>query len=222
MKHLRLFGSFLFALVMIASAVFPAEVQAMVPPSLHDFVIAPEGVVGAAAVFTGISRRARGVANLGGITKMVLFADTDLTTDWPLQKDITLGVLSTPPPVAAGTVGAVLTFDTNTGRAKSARKGELGYQTVDVDGEGKFAGYDAAQIAAIDKTINNGGIAIVYYKNGDRAVYGTQLEPLTFEDTTDSGAKGDDKNQIDFKFKGSGYAFHPPLLASTVVVPLPV
>ncbi|CCH00296.1 hypothetical protein FAES_2287 [Fibrella aestuarina BUZ 2] len=223
MKNLRLIGSFLFALVMVASAVFPADVQAMVPVSLHDFMFSADPIVcgAAGAVFTGISRKVRGVANIGGITKMVLFADTDLTTDWPLQKDITAGVLSTPPPVAAGVVGAVLTFDTNTGRAKSARKGDLGYQTVDVDGEGKFAGYEAAQIDALDKTLNSGGVAIIYYKNGDRSVYGTKLEPLTFEDASDTGAKGDDKLQLDFKFKGSGYAFHPPLLGPTVVVPLP-
>ncbi|GAB3767737.1 hypothetical protein GCM10028818_01070 [Spirosoma horti] len=222
MKSLRIIGSFLFALVLVASVVAPAEVQALVPPSAHDFFFGPQGMTLASAVtLTGFSRRARGVDNLGGIVKMILFADEDFTTDWPLKKDIVAGVLSVAPTLGVGVTGAVLKFDNNTARVKSSRKGDLGYQNVDVDGEAKFAGYEAAQMAALEKTLNNGGVAICIYKDGTRTVYGTSYEPLMFEDSTDSGAKADDKLQIDFKFKGSGYAFHPPVLASTVAIPLP-
>lgn len=221
MKRLQILGSLLLTLVMVACVLAPAEVQALVPTSLHDFMFSPDGITCAAATFTGISRKARGTANLGGIKQMILFAEGDFTADWPLQKDLVAGVLSIAPPLAVGAVGAVLTFDLNTARIKSARKGEIGYQNVDVDGEGKFAGYEAAQLAAIEKTFNQGGVCIAVYKDGTRVVVGTQSEPLMFEDSTDSGAKGDDKLQIDFKLKGSGYAFHPPILASTVIIPLP-
>lgn len=222
MKRLQLFGSFLFALVIVASAVFPAEVQALVPHDLHDVLFSTDQlVVGAAgATFVGINRKARGLANLGGIKQLILFAEDDFTADWPQAKDITEGVLSTVPPLKAGVMGAILKFDNSTCRIKSARKGEIGYQTVDVDGEGKFAGYEAGQIAAIEKTFNQGGVAIAVYKDGTRVVVGTQSEPLGFEDSTDSGAKADDKLQIDFKMKGMGYAFHPPVLAASVVIPL--
>ncbi len=223
MKRLRIISSILFALFIVASVLAPAEVQAMVPPSVHDLFFGPDGVTLAAGTvtFAGISRKARGGDNLGGLKKIVLFAEDDFTDDWPKKSDITDGVLSIAPPLKVGVVGAVLKFDLNTARAKSDRKGDLGYQNVGVSGECKFAGYEAAQMAAIDKTFNQGGVAIAYYKNGMRKVLGTSYEPLMFEDSTDSGAKADDKLQIDFKFKGDGYAFHPPVLADTVVIPLP-
>ncbi|MCX6216384.1 hypothetical protein [Spirosoma sp.] len=221
MKSLRIIGSFLFALVLAASVLAPAEVAALVPPSAHDFFFGPEGVTLATVTFTGISRKARGLSNLGGIKQIILFAEGDFTADWPLKEDIVDGILSEAPPLKVGVVGAVLKFDNNTARVKSNRKGELGYQNVGVDGEGKFAGYEAAQLAAIEKTFNQGGVAIATYKDGTRSVVGTSYEPLVFEDTTDSGAKADDKLQIDFKFKGDGYDFHPPILASSVTIPLP-
>ena len=225
MKSFRLLGSILFGLVLAVSVLAPAEVQALVPPNLQDFLFGPDGVTvgmaGATGIFTGINRRARGEANLGGLRKLVLFAEDDFTEDWPTKEDVIDGKLSVAPPLKPGVVGAVLKFDNNTARVKSNRKGDTGYQNIGVDGECKFAGYSADQIAAIEKTFNMGGLGIAYYKDGKRKVIGTSYEPLNFEDSTDSGAKADDKLQIDFKFKGDGYAFHPPVLDETVVIPLP-
>lgn len=219
MKTIRVLGSFLVGLLLAISLFAPAEL----PPSVHDFLVGnTEVTVGMAGVFTAIKRRARGEANLGGFKKLILFAEEDFTSDWPKKEDIVAGVLSIDPPLKVGVVGAVLTFDLNTARGKSARKGDLGYQNISVDGECKFAGYSATQIDALEKTFNQGGVAIGIYKDGSRVVMGTSYEPLVFEDSTDSGAKADDKLQIDFKFKGDGYAFHPPTLDADVVIPLPV
>lgn len=223
MKSLRIIGSICFGLVLAFCLFAPAEAQALVPPSVQDFVFGINGVTVAmpGALLAGISRRDRGKVNLGGIKKIILFAEDDFTDDWPKKSDIVAGVLSIAPPLKVGVVGAVLKFDLNTARVKSDRKGDIGYQNVGVSGECKFAGYDATQIDAIDKTFNQGGVAIAIYKDGTRKVVGASYEPLAFEDSTDSGAKADDKLQIDFKFKGDGYTFHPPILADTVVIPLP-
>jgi hypothetical protein len=221
MKSLRFLGSILFGLVMLATAIAPADVQALVPIGVHDFVFGDGGVtIAAGATFATLNRKARGLANLGGIKQIILFAEGDFTADWPKASDVTPTGLAIAPPLTAGTFGTVLTMDLNTGRLKSSRKGDIGYQNVDVDGECKLAGYDASQAAGLDKTLNQGGVAICIYKDGTRVVAGASYEPLTFEDSTDSGAKADDKLQIDLKFKGMGYAFHPPVLASTVVIPI--
>lgn len=221
MKNLRILGSIVFGLALLATALFPAEAQALMPAGVHDFVFGDGSVVlGAGATLGALQRRARGLDNLGGIKQIILFAEDDFTDEWPKKKDIANGILSIAPPLKAGTFGTVLKPDLNTSRAKSSRKGDIGYQNVDVDGEAKFAGYDAAQQAALDSTLNQGGVAILTYKDGLRVVYGASYEPLMFEDSTDSGAKADDKNQIDLKFKGQGYAFHPPTLAATVVIPI--
>lgn len=223
MKSFRVLSTVLFAICVAVSVFAPAEAAALLPAGAHDFLFGPDSVTFAATVsLTGISRLERQKTNLGGITKLILFGESDFTSEWPLKADILAGVLSEEPPLKAGVVGAVLKFDLNTCRVKSNRKGALGYQNIGVDGECKFAGYEATQIAAIEKTFNEGGVAIAIYKDGTRSVIGTSYEPLVFEDTTDSGAKADDMKQIDFKFKGDGYAFHPPVLDAAVVIPLPV
>ena len=221
MKKLRVLSLLGLGLAVVATAVLP-HVQALLPPDLHHLFTADNGVLLAAGpLFAPISRKARGLANLGGLKQVILFAEDDFTADWPQAKDIVDGVLSVAPPLKVGVVGAVLKFDTNSARYKSNRKGEIGYQTVDQDGECKFAGYEAGQLAAIERTFNQGGVAIAVHKDGTRVVLGSQAEPLMFQDSTDSGAKADDKLQIDFKFGGAGYAFHPPILAASVVIPLP-
>ncbi len=221
MKKLRILGSILFGLALVATAFFPAEAHALLPTGVHDFVFGDGSVVlGAGATLGTLKRKDRGLDNLGGIAQIVLFAEGDFTGNWPLKKDIVNGVLSVAPPLVAGTFGTVLKPDLNSTRVKSSRKGEIGYQNVDVDGEAKFAGYDASQAAALDSTLNQGGVAILTFKDGSRIVCGTNYEPLMFEDSTDSGAKADDKLQIDLKFKGNGYAFHPPVLAASVVIPI--
>lgn len=170
-----------------------------------------------------ISRKARQKANLGGIVKLVLFSASDFTADWPKEADILAGEIAGPTiPLAVGKTGAVLTFDLGTCRIKASRKGKIGYQNCDHEGECKFAGYDATQIDAINTTFNEGGVAIATYKDGTRVVVGTSYEPLSFEVSSDSGAKSDDALTIDFKFKlENSVAFMPPLLATAVVVPLP-
>ena len=222
MKSFRFISSCPVGLLLLASVLAPAEVQALVPPSAHDFFFGPEGVtLGMATVsFTNVKRKDRQLANLGGVAKLYLLAASDFTADWPLPADITAGSIAGPTIPCGAKTWAVVTFDIGTCRWKSDRKGELGYQNVGVSGECKLAGYDATQSTALDKTFNEGGVAIAVYKDGSRVVLGTSYEPLVFEDATDSGAKADDKLQIDFKFKGDGYAFHPPVLAPAVTVAL--
>ncbi|RYF52744.1 MAG: hypothetical protein EOO39_41805, partial [Cytophagaceae bacterium] len=75
MKRLQILGSLLLSLVMVACVLAPAEVQAIVPTSLHDFVFSTDSITCAAGVvFTGISRKARGLANLGGLKQVILYA----------------------------------------------------------------------------------------------------------------------------------------------------
>ena len=172
---------------------------------------------------SSFGRKDRQKANLGGIAKLYLYGASDFTADWPTIADVTAGVIAGPTiPIKTGVLACVVTFDIGTCRVKSDRKGNIGYQNVGVSGECKMAGYEAAQVTALDKTFNEGGVAIAIYKDGTRVVYGSSNEPLTFEDTTDSGAKADDQLMIDFKFKGDGYAFHPPFLAPAVTIALPV
>ncbi|MVM36503.1 hypothetical protein GO730_00585 [Spirosoma sp. HMF3257] len=222
MKSLRIIGSIVFGLFLLANLVAPVEVQGLVPPSVHDFVFGPEGVtMGMATVsLSNMSRKERQKANLGGIAKLYLLAASDFTADWPAAADVVAGSIAGPTIPCGAKTWAVVTFDIGTCRVKSDRKGKLGYQNVGVSGECKMAGYDATQITALEKTFNEGGVAIVVYKDGTRVVYGSSNEPLEFEDSTDSGAKADDQLAIDFKFKGDGYAFHPPLLAPAVTVAL--
>jgi hypothetical protein len=170
--------------------------------------------------FKNLAYKARGSANLGGIARMVLFAESDFTagTGWPLLAQVVAGVLSTAPPLVAGVITAELSFDLNTGRAKSAKKGQLGYQNYEHDVECKFAGVDAAQLEAVQKFLNEGGVAVAYYKNGTRRVYGASWNPLVIEDSDDSGAKADDQNAISFKGKADGLPFPAPFLDASVTL----
>ncbi len=170
--------------------------------------------------FKNLSYKARGTANLGGIARMVLYAETDFLpgTGWPLESQIVAGVLSTAPPLAAGIIVAELSFDLHTGRAKSAKKGVLGYQNYEHDVECKFAGVSSGQLEAVQKFLNEGGVGVAYYKDGTRRVYGASWNPLVIEDSDDSGAKADDQNAISFKAKADGLPFPAPFLASSVAL----
>ena len=169
--------------------------------------------------FSNLSYRARGASNLGGLARMVLFAESDFTAGWPKKSDITAGEITTAPPVSVGVVAAELTFDHGTGRGKSAKKGALGYQSYDHSVECKFAGVSKEQMATVDKFLNEGGVAIAYYKDGSRRVFGASWNPLVIEDSDDSGAKGDDQNQISFSAAAMGLNFHAPYLATATVIP---
>lgn len=169
--------------------------------------------------FKNISYRTRGLSNLGGMARMVLIAETDFTAGWPLESQIVTGEISANPPLKAEVVAAELVFDHSTARGKSSKKGALGYQNYEHEVEAKFAGVDPAQLDAVNKWMNEGGVAVAYYKNGKRRVYGASWNPLVIEDSDDSGAKGDDQNAISFKAKGEGYSFHAPFLAEAVVLP---
>lgn len=170
--------------------------------------------------FKNIAYRARGLSNLGGIARMVLFAESDFTAGWPIQADIgLLGECTVLPRVIANTVPAEITFDLNTGRAKSGKKGVIGYQNYEHDVECKFAGVDTTQLEAVQKFLNEGGVVIAYYKNGKRRIYGASWMPLVIEDNDDSGAKADDQNAISFKAKGDGYPFPALFMQDALVMP---
>jgi hypothetical protein len=224
MKTIRVISSILMGLALLASVFAPAEAAALVPTSVHDFVFGPDGVtLGMATVsLASLSRQERQKVNLGGIAKLYLFGASDFTADWPKADDIVASVIAGPTiPLKVGVTAAVVTFDIGSCRVKADKKGALGYQNVGVSGECKMAGYEETQVVALEKTFNEGGVAIAIYKNGKRVVYGTSYEPLVFEDSHDSGAKADDMNMIDFKFKGDGYGFHPPFLDPAVTIALP-
>jgi hypothetical protein len=168
------------------------------------------------SAFSKLSYKARGTANLGGIARMVLFAESDFSAGWPVAADVVEGAVAVAPRLKAGVVGAELTFDHNTARAKSGKKGALGYQNYEHDVEAKFAGVSPVQAASVSKWLNEGGVAVAYYKDGSRRIYGASWNPLVIEDSDDSGAKSDDQNAISFKGKADGLPFHAPFLAATV------
>lgn len=149
---------------------------------------------------------------------MVLLAETDFVAGWPIAADVTAGECTVAPRITAGVITAELSFDQNTGRAKSSKKGAIGYQNYEHDVECKFAGIDPTQAEAVSKFLNEGGVVIAYYKNGARRVYGASWNPLIIEDSDDSGAKADDQNAISFKGKSDGLPFHAPFLAASVTL----
>ncbi|MPR36936.1 hypothetical protein [Salmonirosea aquatica] len=171
--------------------------------------------------FKNLSYTARGNSNLGGIARMVAFAESDFTggTGWPKRADLTMGELTTAPPLKAGVVGAELSFDHGSGRAKSSKKGKLGYQNHDHEVEAKFAGVSKEQAEAVELFFNEGGVIVCYYKSGKRRVYGASWNPLIVEESDDSGAKGGDANAISFKAKAEDLNFHAPFLGDAVVLP---
>ena len=172
--------------------------------------------------FKNLSYTARGNSNLGGIARLVLFAESDFNvgTGWPLRADLTTaGEVTVAPPLKVGVVGAELSFDHGSCRVKSAKKGPLGYQNHEHEVEAKFAGVSTAQLQAVELFFNEGGVAVAYYKNGSRRVFGASWNPLVIEDSDDSGAKGGDMNSISFKGKAADLNFHAPMLATTVVLP---
>lgn len=171
------------------------------------------------STFKNISYRKRGLSNLGGLARLVLIAESDFTAGWPLESQIDSGKISQAPPLKEVVVAAELVFDHNTARGKSAKKGAIGYQNYEHEVEAKFAGVDPTQLDAVNKWMNEGGVAVGYYKNGKRRVYGASWNPLVIEDSDDSGAKGDDQNAISFKAKGEGYSFHAPFLDDSVALP---
>lgn len=173
-----------------------------------------------ASKFKSLSYKARGTSNLGGIARMVLFAESDFTAGWPIAADITLlGECTVLPRIIANTVPAEISFDLNTGRAKSSKKGVLGYQNYEHEVEAKFAGVAPAQLEALQKFLNEGGVAVAYYKNGKRRIYGASWNPLVIEDSDDSGAKADDQNAISFKAKADGLPFPALFMADALVMP---
>jgi hypothetical protein len=171
--------------------------------------------------FKNLSYTARGNSNLGGIARMVAFAESDFNggTGWPKRADIVAGEVTAIPPLKVGVVGAELSFDHGSGRAKSSKKGKLGYQNHDHEVEAKFAGVSKEQAEALELFFNEGGVIVCYYKNGNRRVYGASWNPLIVEESDDSGAKGGDMNAISFKAKAEDLNFHAPYLAVAVTLP---
>ncbi|GHB64015.1 hypothetical protein [Persicitalea jodogahamensis] len=171
--------------------------------------------------FKNLSYVARGASNLGGIARLVGFAESDFNggTGWPKREDTVTGEVTVVPPLKATVVGAEFTFDHGTCRVKSSKKGALGYQSHDHEVEAKFAGVSKESMLALDAFFNEGGVIVAYYKNGNRRVFGASWNPLVIEESDDSGAKGGDQNSISFKAKAMDLNFHAPFLATSVVLP---
>ncbi|PWJ48481.1 hypothetical protein CLV98_1533 [Dyadobacter jejuensis] len=171
-----------------------------------------------ASKFSSLQRQARGKINLGGMARMVLLAESDFTAGWPIDADIVDGECTEAPRLAEGVIAAELTFDNHSGRAKSTKKGAIGYQNVEHEVDCKFAGCSKEQLAAVLKFLNEGGVIIAFYKDGTRRVYGASWNPLVIEDSDDSGAKADDPKSITFKGKADGFGWHAPFLAESVTL----
>lgn len=169
-------------------------------------------------VFANLKRQARGNSNLGGISRLVCWAESDFTAGWPLKADIVAGEVSDVPPIAVGVVAAEFVFDKDTCRGKSSKKGKTGYQNYEHEVEAKFAGFDKTQYAAVDKFLNQGGVVVAYHKNGARQVFGASWNPLEIEDSMDTGIKADDGRMVAFKAKADGFDFHAPFLADAVTL----
>ncbi|TDB69095.1 hypothetical protein [Arundinibacter roseus] len=175
-----------------------------------------------AGKFKNLSYIARGNSNLGGIARMVAFAESDFEggTGWPKRADLgETGEVTVAPPLKDAVIGAELSFDHGSCRVKSSKKGALGYQNHDHEVEAKFAGVSPAQMPAVEAFFNEGGVIVAYYKNGNRRVFGASWNPLVIEESDDSGAKGGDPNAISFKGKATDLDFHAPFLASSVTLP---
>jgi hypothetical protein len=170
--------------------------------------------------FTSVKRRARQEDNLGGIVKILIVSEEDFTDNWPKKADVTAGEVTLAPPLVTGKSFANMVFDVDSSMIKINRKGELGYQNYGIEGGAKLSGVSKEQFTALGFTTNCGAVVIAEDAEGRKWVLGTRRRPLTIEYDSNWGTKADDKKQIDIKFKGDGYAFAVPELATATVIPV--
>lgn len=177
----------------------------------------PTGV--ALVSFTGFKRKARGGPNLGGLVKIWIISEDDVTAPWPTLSAITAGEITTAPTLAVGKFWQELTADIDTSGMKSSRKGDLGYHGHNHEGGAKFAGYDKTQHAGVESTLNCGGLVVGQTADGSRYVAGSTVKPCNFEHEVNLGNKSDDKLHIDLTWKATGLPFGLVPLGSAVLLP---
>lgn len=222
MKQFKNYGIF-GALLLLILCAFWVDGAAVVQQAGTYFTTPSDVVMASTVSLVGFSRKERQKANLGGLSKVVMFGASDFTADWPVSTGITAGAITgTTIPVKVGATGAVLVFDVGSAEIKHDKKGGLGYQTFSHEFSCAFAGYEAAQKAALDKCLNEGAVIIGYMKDGTRIVAGTSYMPIVLEEEGSTGNKSADGGKISLKGKiEDGVGFAPPELASGVTVPLP-
>lgn len=175
-----------------------------------------------------IKRPAQGVANPGGGRRLFLIGVDGFTADWPKNADITDGEITVVPPLAAAQVGPpavpAATFvevdvSDNSLKIDESMKGPVGYQSWEQSIEVKVAGYNKAQVAAIEKLLNQEVVALVVQADGTRVIVGTSAIGQQFEITHTSGAKGSDRREWTLKSKQDGYMHGYLPLATALAVP---
>jgi hypothetical protein len=172
------------------------------------------------ATLTSFGRKERQKNNLSGLARIVLFGASQFTAAWPTT--VTDGEVSVALPLKSDTLGAVVTFDIGSGRAKTTKSGPLGHQKHTHEMECNMAGVTKEASAAVAKTLNEGGVALCYQKDGSCQILGSSHIPLNFEHDSDTGAGDNDKNIFNFKGMSSdSMPWGSVFLADSVTVPLP-
>ena len=168
-----------------------------------------------------IHRRARGLANLGGIVKLELYQETDFTDNWPKPSQVVNGEVTAAPPLKSTAVPVLLTFDIGTCKATTPKSGTFGYETYAHGIECKSAGIDATKAGALSSFLNQGVVAIATNKEGKKQVLGQSAIPLQVIDEPDTGGKGDDGSFVNMKLNGTDrYGWGTVYLADSVTMPV--
>ena len=86
--------------------------------------------------------------------------------------------------------------------------------------ECKVSGYSAAQWLALRKFLNSRFVLIAKHGDKQMVVYATSESGFAMKETHTTGLKGADKREFTLKMDQDGFAMAPPILASTVNVPV--
>lgn len=160
--------------------------------------------------------------NPGGNRKFLVAACDDFTEDWPKEADIDdeTGLLLTAPPLAVGKSFAEILFTDNTAKADYAKEGDEGHQSYKHMAECKLSGYNGLQYLAMKKFLNMRFVLISKHGDKSMVVYGTSEDGLSMKETHTTGSKGNDKREFTLKMEQDGLDLAPPILSTTVTIPV--
>lgn len=184
-----------------------------------SFFSGPVAFYGALAA---IKRPGQGIANPGGGRRLWLIGIDAFNGEWPKREDIVDGeVTAAPTFLVTVPVAAFVEVDVSDNSLKldEGMKGAVGYQSWEQGIEVKIAGYNKAQVAGIEKLLNQEVVAVVLSNDGERIVVGTSFNGQQFEIMHTTGAKGGDRREWTLKSKQDGYMHGYLPLATTVVLP---
>ncbi|MCU0336313.1 MAG: hypothetical protein MUF12_00490 [Sediminibacterium sp.] len=160
--------------------------------------------------------------NPGGNRKFLVIACEDFTAEWPKEADIdtTTGLVTVAPPLAVGKNFVEIAFTDNTAKADYAKEGDEGHQSYKHMAECKLSGYNGKQYLALKRFLNMRFVLIAKHGDKSMVVYGTSEDGLSMKETHTTGSKGNDKREFTLKMEQDGLDLAPPILASTVTVPV--